>query len=140
MVFALTLIKRGHIFNNATSIPAELRAALFQLQHPLFLSLNPQLADKDIIERDIPLGGTHWSSVPNPNMTSWIQMAKAGKQAGSWGARRKKEVGWRGTKVLVEITSSTPAPRSIATTEVKAPWGEGEEGGGGEEEEVEDEQ
>lgn len=59
MVFALTLIKRGHIFNNATSIPAELRAALFQLQHPLFLSLNPQLADKDIIERDIPLGGTH---------------------------------------------------------------------------------
>lgn len=64
-------------------------------------------------------------------------MAKAGKQAVSWGARRK-EVGWRGTKVLVEITSSTPAPRSIATTEVKAPWGEGE--GGGEEEEVEDEQ
>lgn len=40
----------------------------------------------------------------------------------------------------MEITSSTPAPRSIATTEVKAPWGEGEEGGGGEEEEVEDEQ
>lgn len=68
-------------------------------------------------------------------MTSWIQMAKAG----SWGAERRKVGGWMcggregGTKVLVEITSSTPAPRSIATTEVKAPRGEGEgeEGGGG---------
>lgn len=67
-------------------------------------------------------------------------MAKASKQAGSWGAERRKEgvggcVGGWGTKVLVEITSSTPAPRSIATTEVKAPRGEGEgegkEGGGG---------
>lgn len=33
-----------------------------------------------------------------------------------------------GAKVLVEITSSTPAPRSIATVEVKAPGGEGVEG------------
>lgn len=90
MVFVLTLIKRGHIFNNATSIPAELRTELFQLQHPLFLSLNPRLADKDIIERDIPLGGTHWSSVPNPHMTSWIQMAKAGRQLGC----EEEEGGW----------------------------------------------
>lgn len=60
-------------------------------------------------------------------------------KAGSWGAERRKVGGWMcggregGTKVLVEITSSTPAPRSIATTEVKAPRGEGEgeEGGGG---------
>lgn len=46
-----------------------------------------------------------------------------GRQAGTWGAETGKEVGeW--AKVLVEITSSTSAPRSIATIEVKAPWGE----------------
>lgn len=39
--------------------------------------------------------------------------------------------GGGGAKVLVEITSSTPAPRSIATVEVKAPWGEEEEEGAG---------
>lgn len=64
-----------------------------------------------------------------------------GRQAvGVQGGRRR--VRWDGgAKVLVEITSSTPAPRSIATTEVKAPRGAGEGGGGGEEEEeVEDEQ
>lgn len=54
--------------------------------HPLLSVWTPRLSNKDIIERDIPLGGTHWSSVPNPNMTSWIQMAEAGMQAGSWGA------------------------------------------------------
>ena len=57
-------------------------------------------------------------------------MVKAVKEAGSWGAERKEEGVGGGTKVLEEITSSTPAPRSIATTEVKAPRGEGEEGGG----------
>lgn len=57
---------------------------------PYSLCLNPRLSDKDIIERDVPLGGTHWSSVPNPNMTSWIQMAKAG----SWGVERRKVGGW----------------------------------------------
>lgn len=36
-----------------------------------------------------------------------------------------------GAKVLVEITSSTLALCSIATTEVKAPQGEGGGGGGG---------
>lgn len=71
-------------------------------------------------------------------MTSWIQTAEAGRAGsqlgcGEWGRR----VGGGGAKVLVEITSSTPAPRSIATIEVKAPRGEEEgdeeegRGGGG---------
>lgn len=48
---------------------------------PFSLRLNPRLSNKDIIGRDVPLGGTHWSSAPDPNMTSWIQMAEAGEQA-----------------------------------------------------------
>lgn len=66
-------------------------------------------------------------------------MAKAGEEGGSWGAARKRRVNREvcvcGAKVLVEITSSTQAPCSIATTEVKIPRGEGEE-----EEELEEEQ
>ena len=63
-------------------------------------------------------------------------MAKADGHAVGVERRRREERKWcwwwgGGTYVLVEITSSTPAPRSIATTEVKAPRGEGEEGGGG---------
>lgn len=66
-------------------------------------------------------------------------MAEAGEQAGIWGAGGGYAgLGGGGAKVLVEITSSTPAPRSIATIEVKAPWGEVEDeeeekgrGGGG---------
>lgn len=55
-----------------------------------------------------------------------------GVQRGWWGGgrgARRRDGG--GAKVLVEITSSTPAPRSIATVEVKAPWGEEEEEGAG---------
>lgn len=61
-------------------------------------------------------------------------MAEAGEQAARQSGYREDGGGGggeRGAKVLVEITSSTPAPRSIATVEVKAPRGEEEEEGAG---------